>query len=220
MIPSLSAVAGTTNATTPSLNKSLGKEDFLKLLVAQLAAQDPLEPMDAQDFSAQLAQFSALEQMTNVNKNLETIRDLESFRSNSSAVGLIGKKIDAPGHIFAHNQDENETLSFSLKDEAASVQVDVFDSSGKKVRTLNLGSQPAGPSQIIWDGSDNTGQKIPAGNFSFQVTAENAAGNFVETQTFTSGLVTDVVLKDDKAFAVVNGVQISTDEITRISLNQ
>ena len=219
MIQNLSGVAGTTSATTPSLNKSLGKEDFLKLLVAQLAAQDPLEPMDAQDFSAQLAQFSALEQMTNVNKNLETIRELESFRSNSSAVSLIGKNIDAPGHIFAHNQGENEILSFSLKGDAASVQVDVFDNSGKKVRTLNLGSQPAGPSQIIWDGSDNTGQKIPAGNFSFQVTAENAAGNFVETQTYTSGLVTDVVLKDDKAFAVVNGAQISTDEITRISLN-
>ena len=74
MIEGLIPSAGSTSATTPSSAQSpLGKEDFLQLLVAQLSAQDPLNPMDSREFSAQLAQFSALEQMTNVNSTLEEL---------------------------------------------------------------------------------------------------------------------------------------------------
>ena len=78
MIPGVTSIDNTKTTVKMASDEVMGKDDFLKLLIAQLAAQDPLDPMGAQDFSAQLAQFSALEQMTNVNTNLETIQKLET----------------------------------------------------------------------------------------------------------------------------------------------
>ncbi|MCH8158155.1 MAG: flagellar hook assembly protein FlgD, partial [Nitrospinae bacterium] len=101
-------------STTIPAQKSLGKDDFLRLLVAQLAAQDPLDPMSAQDFSAQLAQFSALEQLTNVNVNLEQIKEAETAANNVASINLIGKRIESPGNSFNHKAGFPEILSYSL----------------------------------------------------------------------------------------------------------
>ena len=97
----------TTSGSTPPIggtaaagNSSLGKDDFLKILVAQLQAQDPLAPMEGQEFASQLAQFSSLEQLTNVNSNLEASQAIDLALSNSAALALIGKKVDAPGNTI------------------------------------------------------------------------------------------------------------------------
>ncbi len=222
MIPGTSPIPASANTdSTPAVfQKSMGKDDFLKLLIAQLAAQDPLSPMEAQDFSAQLAQFSSLEQITQVNANLESIRKLEESLSNFSAINLIGKLVDAPGNSFDFTSGGTKVLSYNLGQDAASVKIEIFDTSGKKVDTQNLTNQLAGANQIIWDGKDSTGKALNSGNYTFQVTAETKTGNFVTTSTFASGLVTDVVFKDNKAFALVNGEPLAVDELTRISLNQ
>ena len=79
---------------TSATQSSLGKEDFLKLLVAQLAHQDPLSPMENQEFVAQLAQFSSLEQMTNVNSNLQLLQVAQASMTNSQIASLIGKNVE------------------------------------------------------------------------------------------------------------------------------
>ncbi len=79
------------NSQVQSDKNSLGKDDFMTLLVAQLQAQDPTNPMDAQDFSAQLAQFSTVEQMFNVNENLAALQQSQIALNNTSALTLIGK---------------------------------------------------------------------------------------------------------------------------------
>ena len=101
MIEGIIPSAGSTTVTTPaSAQQPLGKEDFLKLLVAQLSAQDPLNPMDSREFTAQLAQFSALEQMTNVNSTLEELVTAQQAMGNSSMISLIGKLVDIPKAIL------------------------------------------------------------------------------------------------------------------------
>ena len=97
MITAIDAIPSTTTTSTAG-SDTLGKNDFLLLLVAQLQAQDPLSPMDAQDFSAQLAQFSSLEQMTNVNANLEKLYAQEATMANLATLNIIGKTVDATGN--------------------------------------------------------------------------------------------------------------------------
>lgn len=220
MITGLSPIPTETVATAANIagGQALGKDDFLQLLVAQLQAQDPLDPQSAEDFSAQLAQFSALEQMTNVNTNLEQIQKFEQAVNNSSLVNLIGKNIDAPGNRIDFNSGDVKTLNFSLNDDAAQVEVDVFDSTGKKVTSLTLGNLAAGNNQAIWNGKDGKGKPVPPGAYTFEVKAENINGDEIAAQTFISGKITDVIFEKDGAFALINGQKISVSEISRVSI--
>jgi flagellar basal-body rod modification protein FlgD len=197
---------------------SLGKDDFLKILVAQLQAQDPLAPMEGQEFASQLAQFSSLEQLTNVNTNLESSQAFDLALSNNSSIALIGKTIDAPGNTVDLKSGEIETLSFSLNSDATDVRIDIYDSSGVKVSTADLGALNQGLREFVWNGTDASGSLLPAGNYTFNMTASDAVGNFVKAETFAAGLVTDVIFEDGQAFAIVNGQKLATSEISKVSL--
>ena len=199
---------------------ALGKDDFLKLLIAQLSAQDPLDPMGAQDFSAQLAQFSGLEQMTNVNTNLEIIQKLETALQNTSSINLIGKTVESYGNTFNHVANTSETLSYSLESDAESVQIDIFDSTGKQIDLVRIGSQTQGKNTASWDGADKQGNPLPAGTYSYTVKAENLAGASIQVDTFSSGLVSDVVFGENETYAVVNGKELPISTIKRVSIAQ
>ena len=213
--------AGSTPAIggiAPAGNSSLGKDDFLKILVAQLQAQDPLAPMEGQEFASQLAQFSSLEQLTNVNSNLEASQAIDLALSNSAALALIGKKVDAPGNTIDLKAGEVKTLNFSLDGDAAEVGIDIFNSTGAKVSTVNLGSQKSGLREYVWNGTDSSGALLPTGNYTFNITASDSARNFVSAKTFSAGLVTDVVFEEGKAFAMVNGQKLAVNEVSKVSL--
>jgi len=209
------SAAGGITATGDS---TLGKDDFMKILIAQLQAQDPLAPMEGQEFASQLAQFSSLEQLTNVNTNLESSQAFDLALSNSAALALIGKNVDAPGNTIDLKSGEVENLSFSLDGEAAEVGIDIFDSTGAKVSTVNLGAQKSGLSEYVWSGTDSSGALLPSGNYTFSITASNSSGNFVPVKTFAAGLATDVVFEDGKAFAIVNGQKLAVNEVSKVSL--
>ena len=209
------SAAGGITATGDS---TLGKDDFMKILVAQLQAQDPMAPMEGQEFASQLAQFSSLEQLTNVNSNLEASQAFDLAMSNSAALALIGKNVDAPGNTIDLKSGEVENLSFSLDGEAAEVGIDIFDSTGAKVSTVNLGAQKSGLGKYVWSGTDSSGALLPSGNYTFNITASKSAGNFVPVKTFAAGLATDVVFENGKAFAIVNGQKLAVNEVSKVSL--
>ena len=209
-----------TNSEGNSLTSgaSLGKNDFLKLLVAQLEHQDPLAPQEGQEFAAQLAQFSSLEQLTNINDNLEASQAFDLALSNSSMVNLIGKTVDAPGNKFELGKGETETLGFSLGEDASEVSIDIFNSAGTNVASVSLGAQNSGQKEFIWPGTDSSGAPLPAGTYSFGVSAEDASGNFIEAGTFSAGVISDIIFEEGKTFAVVNGQKVSVNEISKVSL--
>ncbi len=211
------AADAASTATPLSNSNALGKDDFLQLLVAQLQAQDPLDPQSAEDFSAQLAQFSSLEQMTNVNTNLEQIQKFEQAVNNSSLVNLIGKNIDAPGNRIDQNSVGTKTLNYKLEEDAVNVDIEIFDSTGKQVATISLADQQAGANQAVWSGVDNQGKPVDPGVYTFQVKAANNTGAEVAAQTFISGKITDVVFEEDGAFAIVDGQKLAVSEVSRVS---
>ena len=208
----------TTGGIAATGDSSLGKDDCLQILVAQLQAQDPLAPMEGQEFASQLAQFSSLEQLTNVNDNLEASQAFDVAMSNNSAIALIGKNVDAPGNAVDLKSGEVETLSFSLDGDAADVSIDIFNSTGAIVSTIDLGAQTKGLREYVWNGTDSSGALLPAGNYTFNVTASDSVGNFVPTETFAAGLVTDVIFEGGQAYAIVNGQKLAVNEISKVSL--
>ena len=218
----IAAISPTPNknpeGTTLTSGANLGKNDFLKLLVAQLEHQDPLSPQEGQEFAAQLAQFSSLEQLTNVNDNLKAGQAFDLAMSNSSMINLIGKTVDAPGNSFELGEGETETLKFSLAQDSKDVTVNVYDTTGANVASLKIGASGSGIKEFVWSGKDAKGAHLPAGTYSFDILAKDANGNFIETQTFAAGSVTDIIFEETETFAIVNGQKINVSEISKVSL--
>jgi len=212
-----SGFGGTSSSAINESSNTLGKEDFLTLLIAQLSAQDPLDPLSAQDFSAQLAQFSTLEQMTNMNATLEELIDIEVASSNASTITLIGKLVDVEGNGIDYTAGNTVNLNYILGKDADSVTVQIFDATGKLVTNLD-GKTNAGNHLIAWDGQDSSGVALASGSYTFKVLALDFSGDDLPVETFTTGIVTDVLFEEDGAFALVNGEKISVGEITRVSL--
>jgi len=170
-----------TNTTTDGLasaagsasgNKALGKDAFLQLLVTQLKNQNPLEPQDNGAFVAQLAQFSSLEGITTLN---DTVSGLASNYNSSQALqasSLVGRSVIAPGDKAVVDTTKSLSGAVVVPSSVASATLKITDSTGKTVRTIDLGSQKAGNASFIWDGKNDAGETVPAGTYTFGATTE------------------------------------------------
>ena len=204
-------------STTTTGSSELGRDDFLNLLVTQLQYQDPLNPMDSADFTAQLAQFSSLEQLTNMNEQLEALVTAQSNLNNSQAVSYIGRTVLAEGNATFITDGDAEPLQIELEESAAEVYVGIYDDTGDLVSTLSTDAMAAGRGTIEWDGTDMDGNALPDGDYWFEVTAVDSSGDEVEVSTLSSGQVSGVSFGDDgEASLVVKGQSVSLDAIIEV----
>jgi flagellar basal-body rod modification protein FlgD len=205
-----------------SVNKNLGKEDFLKLLVTQLRFQDPLSPDDPKEFVAQLAQFSSLEQQINVNQSLENVGNLVSSLKDSvgmsRGVSLLGKTVKGQGNSLSLAGGQAMAASYQLPRDAKEVKISIFDGGGGLVRTLNLGSQATGLRQFSWDGKNADGKLAADGSYTYQVTALDSQGNGIEVTNYFTGKVQEVFQDSQGVWLKVDGREIRLDNI--VSVNQ
>jgi len=212
------------DASTSGLSKAaLGQEQFLKLLIEQLKNQDPMKPMDSTDFTAQLAQFSSLEQLFGVNKNLAAMQDYSATTNRLSALSMIGKQVtfSGSGTVSLGEEVGSVPLKFDLADNANQTTVTITNETGQEVSRLDLGYQDAGSRQISWDGLDETGQPLPAGSYNFQVVAADEMGNSVDVTMYGSGLVQGIGTDNDSGQTVVilASGQVPIDEIVGVRDN-
>ena len=152
-------------ATTSKSSSEMGKQDFLTLFTAQLKSQNPLDPVKNEAFVAQLAQFSQLEALTNMQTSLENfVTSMSSERMLSSA-SLIGKKVSMADVPTALGETGGIDASIDLPSGASGVQLTVQDSQGRTVQDLIAGPQNPGTASLTWDGLDAMGNRAPAGNY-------------------------------------------------------
>jgi flagellar basal-body rod modification protein FlgD len=217
-----STVNATTAATSTSSSQSLGKDDFLQLLIAQIKNQDPLQPTENTEFVAQLAQFSSLEQTMGINDRLDALTQQNLGLANSQVVGLVGKQATVKGSLVSTDGSGLATpVSFTLDGASAQTTVTIQDPSGRTVRSLPLGERAPGLVQLTWDGRDDAGNVQPAGSYAVSVQAQNAAGSPVGVSQQTSGTVAAVSF--DKGYAVLHlssGVQVPVSDLVRIDSPQ
>jgi len=177
----------TGSASTPTVapvgssNQTLGQADFLKLMTAQLQNQDPFAPVDNTQMVAQMAQFSQLSGITDMNSTLKTIADKLTGTSTSDAMSYVGKTVLVPGDTAYGLASGGLTGSVVVGDAATDVKVSISDANGNLLKTIDLGKQPAGKVDFDWDGKTDAGADAGSGPFKISTIANNA-GKSVQTQ--------------------------------------
>lgn len=204
------------NENKISRSNALNKEDFLKLLMAQIKNQNPLEPINNQEFIAQLTSFSSLEQLENLNQKVSSSVQLQKSQSNAAAMSLIGRKIKAPGDIIELKGDSKVDISYELQSDA-NVTINIYDSSQDKVRTINAGIQKAGANNLVWDGTTTTGTKLPEGIYTYEVVPIGPEGEAVEVQTFLTGFVERMQFENGGALLFVGNREVTLSDVYAVS---
>jgi len=195
--------------------KTLGKDEFLKLLTMQLRYQSPLNPMNNTEFTSQLAQLSSLEALNNMVKQMNDMLLYQNSIQNTLTLNLIGKNVKFSGDQI--NLKDKGELNYSLSADASKVTISILDSSGKLIRKVDAGQQNAGANNYVWDGKDASGNKMPDGSYSFKIEASDASGKPVEVTTISRGQVTGIAFENNTTYIVIDGkIKLQLNEILEI----
>ena len=188
-------------------------DTFLQLLTTQLKNQNPLSPMDTNQFTQQLVEFSGVEQQLKTNDFLSSLVSANANTTNSNAVGYIGKTITASG-VRSELVNNKAQWSFSIAD-AADVTVNIKDASGNTVFTKTAQMQ-AGSGTFAWDGTDSTGNTKPPGTYSISMQAVDAEGKSINVSTETSGAVTGVDFTGTEPVLLVGTTRLNLSGVTSV----
>ena len=185
------ATTGPTYTNTKE-KASMGKEDFLKLLVAQLQNQDPLNPEDSTEFTSQLAQFSSLEQLENLNSGMETLVKSTENSDRFTTLNTIGKEVAYQSDSFTFSGDP-VTVGYQLDDKASEVTLSL-QLNGSTIATLKGDDLEKGNHYLTWNGLTADGEEAPAGEYSIVISAKAVEGKSVAVLPLIRSEVTGVDL--------------------------
>lgn len=193
------AITGIAAGQNAALN-SVNFDTFLKLLVAQLKNQDPLNPLDGTQFTGQIAQFSSLEQQINSNNYLKQLVASRDFGEQNLANSYLGKQVLGPGKILTR-EGTATPLGYEVGKGATKVTLEIIDNTnGQVVRTIN-GDPKEGIKTLTWDGKNDNGQVLTGTNYTLRVKATDAENKVKPSSGYVYGQVKSV-LSDGKAFSL------------------
>ena len=218
MVTNVADTPSTTNNTKTAADSSKFSTDystFLNLLTAQIKNQDPLSPMDTTAWTAQLVQYSSVEQQLKANGYLETIANNNTQNSMNAAVGYIGKTVTADQSI-ASLKDGKTDWQYALSGEASKATLSVTDSSGKVVWSGTAPDLTAGIHDFSWDGKDSSGKALPEGQYQLSIKASNAAGD-VKSAIGVTGVVSSAADVDGTVVLKVGNTSVPLSDVTSVS---
>ncbi len=198
------------------VNEMVKKEDFLRLFVTQLRYQDPLNPLDGTAFTAQLAEFSSLEQLVNMNQRMDSLLGYQDSLNNALAAGLIGRYVSYRDDIVSY-QGQPVEIRFALQRPSVDTVLRIYTPEGELIREVSLGPL-TGVQTYQWDGLDSTGTKVRPGSYRVEVVGVDAQGEPVEVIQSATARVTGVEFSQEGATYLVlnNGKRLSLSEIESI----
>jgi flagellar basal-body rod modification protein FlgD len=189
------------------------------MLMAQLRAQDPMNPLQGHEYAAQLAQFSSVQELQAIQSSLDESNNMNLLMTQSIngnlAAALVGKTVRAQNNTVSINNSDAD-LRFSLGAAATSISVQVTDSEGNVVRTIQGTPREAGDAAVYWDGRDDAGNKVPAGDYTYNVTAADANGSEVSATTYIEGVVTAINYSGGGVTLTVNGQELLLGDIMSV----
>lgn len=204
----------TTQASPP---KALDQNTFLRLFITQLQNQDPLNPTDNEQFVAQLAQFSSLEQATQTTSLLQNLIAQGDERGRLDSVGLIGHQVLATGNTLEVDETGKGNLAYQLSGNVSSGTISITDLAGNLVQTLALGTQGAGQHTFEWDGLNADEQPVSPGVYQFSVNPLNAEGASVSVTTFLRESVKSALWENGQTqLTLASGRSLSTDDVLSV----
>lgn len=173
-------------------DSSLDRDDFMTLFLTQMQHQDPLEPMDSTDMAAQLAQFSNMEATMKMSDNLEKLLGYQVSQNNLQLLTLIGKEVQGSGNTMGVVEGKVSTTQYALADAAETCRIEIYDSAGRMVDTVELGYVASGEHDLTWDATTPSGTVVADGQYTYNVVAINALGQKIDVDYRTTGMVTGV----------------------------
>lgn len=168
----LSSSSSTTSSSAASSNDRLGQEQFLELMIAQLANQDPTNPTDSTQFFSQIAEFSVVEGVNDMSKSFNEFTGLFAGSQALTAVNLVGRDVMTNSNVAYLDEQGGVSATIDLPHAASSAVVFIQDEYGNVVDELTLGPTPGGQQQFAWDGTDASGEHVEAGNYWLNAFAE------------------------------------------------
>jgi flagellar basal-body rod modification protein FlgD len=212
--PAATSTAATGSGSSDPALLTQNFNTFLTLLTTQLKNQDPLSPLDTNQFTQQLVSFSQVEQAIDTNKNLQTLISLQNSSQTVSALPLVGRTIEYADST-APLANGQASFSYTLPSNAAAAALTVVDANGKTVF-----SQPAvtaaGRHAFTWNGTTSAGSTAPDGAYALKVVAADAAGQSIAATVTALGRVDGVSVVDNVATFDVGGVKVPMSELLTI----
>ena len=211
----LAGLGTKTPATAKPARAELGRDQFLHLLVTQLKFQDPLSPLKADAFAAQLAQFSSVEQLTKLNETIASQQQDSALRTlldkTTLGASLIGRHIVAEGNDFTVDGSGNANIRVNVGADGGKATLVLLDGNGVAVSSQAAGVVRGGQ-QIL-----KLATGLPAGTYRYRLDVESASGARVSAQTLTDGVVDGVVFEGGIVWLKVGNRKIQLDKLSEIT---
>jgi flagellar basal-body rod modification protein FlgD len=198
-----SGLAGNPKIQTAAEANMLGQDSFLKLMTEQLKNQDPFEPVKNENMVAQMAQFSSVTGISEMNKTLKDMATRLETANASQAISYVGKAVLVEGDTAYAAEDGSLNAVLPLAQGADDVKVNISDSAGNLLRTLQYGARSAGDIDVAWDGKTDSGGPAPAGPYKIAASVLRN-GTRVASPVAVWAPVTSVSLGSDGASPMLN----------------
>lgn len=219
MAGSSSTSSSSSGSTNSKGSTSLDMNAFLTMFTTQLQYQDPTNPMESYELAAQLAQFSSVEGINQVNTNLQTVQTYLASLNNAQMVGLVGKEVVTNSDALRVTSGTATTAAYTLPADST-VTVEIYNDQGQVVRTMSQGAQTAGNHNLQWDGKDDSGQTVADGDYTCKVSAVAASGETSNIATTVTGQVYSFVMNSTSPYVILggpNGAHVPISAISQVS---
>ena len=185
---------------------------FLQLLTTQLQNQDPLSPMDSNEFTNQLVQFSQVEQQINANTKLDELVALQVNNAITSSLGYVGLDVSYISAEIAHEQGETNSIKYNLEAAATTSKINIFNEEGNLVYTADA-EKGAGTHEFTWAGTDFLNNQLPDGTYTVSIDSLDLEENVINTTTVVTARVKGVEQQDGIVYALVGERAVAVTEI-------
>jgi flagellar basal-body rod modification protein FlgD len=192
--------------------KTMGKDDFLRLMITQMKFQDPSKPFEMEKMGSELAQLSSMEQLQNLNSTLKQLVNKDQPLERLAMTNLIGKTVVVDRDRFPHTEGKAEVLHFSLPQDARQVTVAVVDSTGEVLLEQDLGPQKQGENSFNWDGKKANTMPAKTGSYTLMVNATDSRGSPIAIPKSVNAPVVGVSYEGDQPILLV-GSAASPDKV-------
>lgn len=196
---------------------TLDKDAFLKLLLTQLKNQDPTNPMKSHEMAAQLAQFTSLEKLTNIDSGIADLKKVQTPTQNFEALSLIGKAVSGDSSkVIRTEGDKVHDIRFNLAADSQAVDISILNGQGEEIRHLTFNGLKEGKNEVSWNGLMEDGTEARAGSYQVKIDAKASNGQSIYAETKFDGVITGVNFAPTGPVLMIGNQSVSLSDIDKI----